>query len=90
MWELCRYGLALQPAVRGLHLQPISLFGRYPAELCDSQLTLPELMRLLVAQSGQRLRGCCIHVSAEDDRLIPFCAYNLTSQDGRALYRGRI
>ena len=36
----------------------------------------------------ERLRGCCIHVVAPDGRLVPFCAYNLTSSEGRALYRG--
>lgn len=37
----------------------------------------------------ERLRSCCIHVAADDGRLIPFCAYNLTAADGRSLYRGR-
>ena len=37
----------------------------------------------------ERLRDCCIHTVAPDGRLIPFCAYNLTSRAGRALYRGR-
>ena len=35
----------------------------------------------------ERLRGCCIHVAAPDGRIIPFCAYNLTSQMGTPLYR---
>ena len=35
----------------------------------------------------ERLKGCCIHVVAPDGRLIPFCAYNLTSMEGEALYR---
>jgi uncharacterized radical SAM superfamily Fe-S cluster-containing enzyme len=34
-----------------------------------------------------RLRQCHIHIVAPDRRVIPFCAYNLTSCDGRALYR---
>jgi uncharacterized radical SAM superfamily Fe-S cluster-containing enzyme len=34
-----------------------------------------------------RLRQCYIHVVAPDRRVIPFCAYNLTSRDGRPLYR---
>jgi 7,8-dihydro-6-hydroxymethylpterin dimethyltransferase len=34
-----------------------------------------------------RVRDCCIHVMAPDHRLIPFCLYNLTSSDGRRLYR---
>lgn len=35
-----------------------------------------------------RLRQCHIHVAASGGRLIPFCAFNLTAQDGHALYRG--
>ena len=35
----------------------------------------------------ERLRQCHIHVVAPDRRVIPFCAYNLTSRDGRPLYR---
>ncbi|MBN1286584.1 MAG: radical SAM protein [Anaerolineae bacterium] len=36
-----------------------------------------------------RLRDCCIHTVSPDGRIIPFCAYNLTDRQGRALYRGR-
>lgn len=35
----------------------------------------------------ERLRSCCIHVVASDGRLVPFCAYNLTANDGTSLYR---
>jgi uncharacterized radical SAM superfamily Fe-S cluster-containing enzyme len=34
-----------------------------------------------------RLKQCFIHVVGPDNRLIPFCAYNLTDRHGRALYR---
>ncbi len=33
-----------------------------------------------------RLRDCYIHI-ADGKKLIPFCAYNLTAQDGRTVYR---
>lgn len=36
----------------------------------------------------ERLRGCCIHIVSPQGNLIPFCAYNLTSNQGRPLYRG--
>ncbi|MBX3082021.1 MAG: radical SAM protein [Anaerolineae bacterium] len=36
-----------------------------------------------------RLRDCCIHTISPDGRIIPFCAYNLTDQAGRAIYRGQ-
>lgn len=38
----------------------------------------------------QRLQQCCIHIysfSNAQHRLIPFCAYNLTSLEGKSLYR---
>ncbi len=35
----------------------------------------------------ERLRDCYIMVVSPDNHLIPFCAYNLTGQDGKALYR---
>lgn len=37
----------------------------------------------------ERLRDCCISIMSPDGRLIPFCAYNLTSESGQTLYRGR-
>ncbi|WP_420828901.1 radical SAM (seleno)protein TrsS [Desulfobulbus rhabdoformis] len=36
----------------------------------------------------ERLRGCCIHIVSPAGKLIPFCAYNLTSNQGEPLYRG--
>ena len=35
----------------------------------------------------ERVQECCIHVVAPDQRMIPFCLYNLTSADGKPLYR---
>ena len=33
-----------------------------------------------------RVRGCCIHVTRPDGRLIPFCLHNLTAENGTRLY----
>lgn len=35
----------------------------------------------------ERVHDCCIMVLSPDKRMIPFCAYNLTSQSGKSLYR---
>lgn len=193
---ILRLAAANSPAVRGVHFQPVSYFGRYPHPPADEErITLPELMRLIEAQTDgelrvadfqppscehshcsfhanymvtdagtlqhvaargscdcmprpasegadkakafvrrqwaapdkvlpmagpgddldafiaratthtlavsamafqdcwtldlERLKGCCIHEVSPDGRLIPFCAYNLTSQDGETLYRGK-
>lgn len=36
----------------------------------------------------ERIKDCCIHVSTADGKLIPFCAYNITNNEGESLYRG--
>jgi len=198
--DIIRFALRYAPAVRGVHFQPISYFGRYPIAPTDAdRLTIPDVMAAVVAQSVglvradalapggcenalcsfhgnfvlmpdgrlipwskneaqscgcqpasaadgaakarafvatnwialgdvvpahsgpslgewdvllqrakthtffisgmafqdawtldlERLRDCCIHTVSPDGRLIPFCAYNLTDRNGRALYRGQ-
>jgi uncharacterized radical SAM superfamily Fe-S cluster-containing enzyme len=45
--------LAWLPAVRGVHFQPVSYFGRYPgAPEAASRMTLPEVLGAIEAQSG--------------------------------------
>lgn len=34
-----------------------------------------------------RLRGCCVHIVTGDGKLIPFCAFHLTSETGERLYK---
>jgi len=51
--------------------------------LCVSGMAFQDAWNMDLA----RLRDCCIHTVAPDGRLIPFCAYNLSSGRGRALYR---
>jgi len=197
--NIIRFALALFPAVRGVHFQPVSYFGRFPHPPADSdRITIPDVIRAIEAQmqgtlktenfttsgcenalcslhgnfvvmpdgtlrpwtnqpqkacctpqsaaegaaktrdfvaqhwsAGQtlisldsigsstfgewdvflarskthtfcisgmafqdawnldmdRLRDCCIHIVSPHGRVIPFCAYNLTSQSGQSLYR---
>ncbi len=35
----------------------------------------------------ERLRSCCIHVISPEGGLVPFCAWNLTSREGKPLHR---
>lgn len=52
--------------VRGVHLQPVSYFGRYPVN-GRPRLTLPEVLRLLERETGGEIRAadfgpsCCEH-----------------------------
>ena len=51
------FALARVPAVRAVHFQPISYFGRYPvAPADDDRITLPEVMLEIERQTAGRVR----------------------------------
>ena len=51
--EIIRFGASLSPAVRGVHFQPVSYFGRYPGQPSDeSRYTLDELLDAVSMQAG--------------------------------------
>ena len=64
--RLVRFAASWPGVVRGLHLQPVSYFGRYPGN-GRARLTLPEVLHLLEEQTGGELRvtdfasSCCEH-----------------------------
>nr|WP_328592849.1 radical SAM (seleno)protein TrsS [Oceanidesulfovibrio marinus] len=56
--DLLRWAIQAGPAVRGVHFQPISYFGRYPHPPADAdRITLPEIMRGLESQSDGLVRA---------------------------------
>lgn len=69
--------------------QPVDAFSRFVAEAGVEQRFTVSAMAFQDALSLDldRVRGCCIHVVADDGRLIPFCLYNMTSAQGVPLYR---
>ena len=69
---ILRFGVQHHPVVRGVHFQPISYFGRYPAPPADAdRLTLPEVMRALEEQTTGLVRT--------QDFLPPGCEHALCS-----------
>ena len=66
--EILRFGAAHSPAVRGVHFQPVSYFGRAPHGPEDrDRFTLDELLSAIYAQSeglvkqGMLGPSCCDH-----------------------------
>jgi 7,8-dihydro-6-hydroxymethylpterin dimethyltransferase len=63
---LVRFAASWPGVVRGLHLQPVSYFGRYPLG-SRPRLTLPEVIRALEQQTGGEVSAtdfrpsCCEH-----------------------------
>ncbi|MBQ4369541.1 MAG: radical SAM protein, partial [Oscillospiraceae bacterium] len=66
--DILRFAVKNSPAVRGVHFQPVSYFGRAPQMPDDSgRFTLDELMDAIYTQApemvkpGQLRPGCCDH-----------------------------
>jgi uncharacterized radical SAM superfamily Fe-S cluster-containing enzyme len=54
---ILQFAVERTPVVRGVHFQPVSYFGRYPAPPDDScRITIPEIMAALEDQSAGRVR----------------------------------
>jgi uncharacterized radical SAM superfamily Fe-S cluster-containing enzyme len=54
---IIEFGLQHLPTVRGVHFQPVSYFGRYPAAAGDEvRITLPEIIRDIETQTKGRAR----------------------------------
>jgi hypothetical protein len=88
--EILRLGAALCPAVRGVHFQPVSHFGRHPAPDGATRapeqgpppaerITLPEIMRGLEKQTAGLV--------TTDDFLPPGCEHSLCSFHANYLVR---
>jgi uncharacterized radical SAM superfamily Fe-S cluster-containing enzyme len=51
------FAAAQTPAVRGVHFQPMSFFGRYRGDPLADRLTIPELLKKIEAQTQGRLKA---------------------------------
>lgn len=78
--DLVRLGAELSPAVRGIHFQPVSYFGRIPEQPDDSQrYTLDELINSLTVQAG--IPASCLEPSHCDHPLCGLHATFIVMQD---------
>lgn len=70
--EIIRFAVGMSPAVRGVHFQPVSYFGRYPAPPKDEmRFTLPELVDAIRLQAG--IEPDCLRYSSCDH---PMCGFH--------------
>lgn len=73
--DLLRQALRLGPVVRGLHLQPLSRFGRYPGELLTApRLSLFDVLAALCAQAPELVRPEHVHPPGCEHSLCSFSA----------------
>ncbi len=71
---LVRFGLANAPAVRGVHFQPVSYFGRYPKPPADGdRITVPEVIRAIAEQTGGLIRQESFKPGESEN---PYCSFH--------------
>lgn len=81
--DILRQAVLWSPAVRGVHFQPISYFGRYPQPPRDEdRITLPEVMRALEKQSGGLCRVTDFRPPGCENALCSFHGHYLALSDG--------
>lgn len=78
-------GFALDhfPAVRGVHFQPVSYFGRYPQTPRDAdRITIPEVIRAIEAQTDGRISSSCFKPSNAENARCSFHGNFVVMPDG--------
>lgn len=76
--------LSWTPAVRGVHFQPVSYFGRYSATPDGAgRITLPEVMRAIEEQSGGRFQAAHFGPPGCENALCSFNGRFMQLADGK-------
>lgn len=82
--DILEAALAWTPAVRGVHFQPISYFGRYGAAPNGAgRITLPEVMRAIEVQSDGRFQASHLGPPGCENALCSFNGRFLQLADGK-------
>ncbi len=84
--DIVRFALERAPVVRGIHFQPVSYFGRYPAAPDDSaRITLPEVIHALETQTGGLVRADHFVPPGCENALCSFHGNFILMPDGRLI-----
>jgi hypothetical protein len=72
--EILRTAIRLAPAVRAVHFQPVSYFGRYPAGRTDQdRITFPEVIRLIEQQTEGTFKAGEFYPASGEN---PYCSFH--------------
>lgn len=80
---IIRFALAHQPAVKGIHFQPVTYFGRYPhPPRNEDRITIPELLSGMEAQTGGLVNLTDFHPKGSENSYCSFTANYIIQSDG--------
>ncbi|MEG1633282.1 MAG: radical SAM protein [Oscillospiraceae bacterium] len=78
--DILRFALAHAPAVRGVHFQPLSYFGRCSLKPPETRLTIPRLLRELEQQSQGLLKAADFGGGGAES---PYCSFHASYMRGK-------
>lgn len=82
--NIIRFALRYAPAVRGVHFQPVSYFGRFRSYIGDeARLTIPEIIRAISSQSGGLIQENAFRPAGCENALCSFHANFVVMPDGQ-------
>lgn len=71
--DILRYALERMPAVRGVHFQPMSYFGRCALPRPEKPVTIPKMLRLMEEQTGGLLHAADFEGGGAEN---PYCSFH--------------
>lgn len=71
--EILKFGLDHMPAVRGVHFQPLSYFGRCALARPEAPVTIPKMMRHIEAQTGGMMKASDFTGGGAES---PYCSFH--------------
>ncbi len=80
--DILRFALSRAPHVRGVHIQPISYFGRCGLEAPELRLTIPGVLRRIEAQTAGRMKCADFGGGGAESPYCSFHASYLRREDG--------
>lgn len=80
--EIIRFAIENLPAVRGVHFQPISYFGRCALKRPAKPITIPKMLRLIEAQMGGAMKYDDFSGGGAENPYCSFHAEYLRRDDG--------
>ena len=89
--DILRFATSRMPHIRGVHIQPISYFGRCGLEAPAMRLTIPKMLRLIEAQTNGLMRITDFGGGGAESPYCSFHASYMRKPDGslKALPRRR-
>ncbi|HEY78094.1 MAG TPA: radical SAM protein [Dehalococcoidia bacterium] len=94
--EIVQFAKHWIPIIKGVHLQPVSYFGRYPHPPGDEdRITIPDVIRALESQTGGELEAADFLPRHAQDAHCSFSSFFILTEEGRlqalsSLARGRV